>query len=574
MADKKPEKITFTSPEELPRTPMSFGSTAVNYTGSWKYFEPYYEDLTPPCIARCLMKNDIVNLMRLIQNGQFREAAEYMLTFNPFPATLGRVCPHPCETPCNRKAMGGAVRIQSIERFVGDMALDLNIQPEAGPDTGKHIAIIGGGPAGLSAAYFLRLNGHRVTVFERSDRLGGLLWSGIPPYRLERQVMEQEIQRILKLGINVELNKALGQDFTLKELKERFDAVILAIGLGKSRSLGIEGEDHPMVYDGIRFLEKVHRGERPEIGSNVIVVGGGNTAMDCARTALRLGAQVIIVYRRTEREMPAFKEEIKEAREEGVQFEFLTQPKRVLIENGKIMGLECIRMKLGERDASGRPRPVPVEGSEFFLKADTVIKALGETLDMDALKADLHELQYREDFSTDIPGVYAIGDCTGSGGTVGEVVRMGREVAQTIHEKFSERPFIGQEPLKARGANPEQAKFKMFNASYFTPMQPVSIGVRPPEDRIHDFNPFTEGLTPEEARYEAERCFKCGTCNMCGNCELFCPDAAIRLRPDGQGYMILYEYCKGCGVCVEECPRAAIHFRPVVLKLEAMNPER
>lgn len=556
-------KITFGSEDELPITTMSSGTTAVNKTGAWKYLEPYYQDLTPPCVQRCLVGNDIVNLMRLVHDGNFDEAARYLLEFNPLPSSLGRVCPHPCEQPCNRKAMGGAVQIQSVERFLGDYALENHIVPPIPPTTGVSVAVVGAGPAGLTAAYFLRLNGHSVTVYEKSDRIGGLLWSGIPPYRMPRNILQDELQRFYDIGIDFRLNHALGQEVTLDNLRKAYSAVVIAVGLPRSRSLGIPGEDLPGVLDGVKFLEQVHRGNPPNIGENVVVVGGGNTALDCARTALRLGRKVNILYRRSQMEMPAFKDEIKEALEEGLNIRYLTQPVRVLEENGQISGLECIRMELGDKDASGRRRPVPIAGSEFVIAADTVIKALGETFDPSILGSKEEIREVNRFLETRWSNVFACGDCVTEAGTVGAAVRLGRQTAQKVHELFSSEPFRGQEPLQVRNASPDIAKFKSFNTSYFQVATPKARSVRDPSERSKDFEEIIGALTKEEILYEAQRCFKCGTCNLCGNCELFCPDAAIQLNPSGDGYMILYEYCKGCGVCVEECPRGAIHLRRV-----------
>ncbi len=555
MVEKKNEMT-------IPITAMSTTTTRVNRTGAWKYYEPYYENLTPPCVNRCLNHNDIVELMILVHDGKFDEAGRYLLTFNPFPACLGRVCPHPCEQPCNRKAMGGGVRIQAIERFLGDYVLEKGILPEPAEPTGIRIAIVGAGPAGLSAGYFLRLAGHDVTIYEKEDRAGGLMWSGIPPYRLDRNILRKEVERLEKLGVKFVYNFTLGKDATLEDLRKQYERVILAIGKGKSRQLNIPGEDHPHVYDGIHFLKSVLKGDRPDPGKRIAVIGGGNTAMDCARVALRLGSEVVVVYRRSEREMPAFKDEVREAKEEGIQFQFLTQPIRVLTDGDRVVGIECIRMKLGERDASGRARPVPIEGSEFVIEVDGVIKALGEMVDPESIQP-LSKIEVNEQYRTEFEDVFAVGDCTGTSGTVGEAIRMGREVAEMVHRELSTTPFPYTDPLKRRGVKEEIAKFKMFNRSYFDVLKPVEIEERPPEERVHDFEEMVHTLTPEEAQYEAMRCFKCGTCNLCGNCEFFCPDGAIQLNEDGTKYVILYDYCKGCGVCVEECPRGAIHFRPV-----------
>ncbi len=558
--------IEFDSPEEMPITPMSLGSTRVYRTGSWRYLEPYYQDLTPPCADRCLVGNDIGMIMRMLHARAWDEATRYLLRFNPMPSVLGRVCPHPCEQPCNRKALGGGIRIRAVERFLGDYALEHAILPDVPPATQPPVAVIGAGPAGLSAAYFLRLLGHPVTVYEKDDRPGGLLWKGIPEYRLPRDVLERELARFPQMGIRFEFARALGQDLTIASLRAQYPAVIIAVGFGRSRRLRIPGADHPGVIEGLRFLEQLHRGERVSVGPRVAVIGGGNTAMDCARCLIRLGCEVRVLYRRTRREMPAFKEEIEEAIEEGVQMEYLVIPVRVHTDGERLRGIECVRARLGEKDASGRPRPVPIEGSAFLVEVDTVVTALGETLDASVLDAQLHadgSIPVDDRFQTRLPGVYAIGDCTGMGGTVGAAVWMARAAAHAVHAELTGTEFRQPEPMRIRGVAPEIAKFKMFNRSYFTVAPPVPLAVRPPGERVRDFREYIGGLDAESAWSEAQRCFKCGTCTLCDNCRLFCPDAAIVKNPDGNGYTILYEYCKGCGVCVEECPRAAIHLRPV-----------
>ncbi|HSP06619.1 MAG TPA: FAD-dependent oxidoreductase, partial [Acidobacteriota bacterium] len=386
-------KVIFESEEDLPPLTMSLAATSWNRTGSWKYLEPYYQDLTPPCVHACHVGNDIVTFMRLIDEGRYEEAARGILKHNPFPATLGRVCPHPCESPCNRKEMGGPIAIQSAERFLGDYALDHELMPELPEATQPHVTVVGAGPAGLAAAYFLRLLGHPVTIAEADSKPGGLLWTGIPPYRLPREVLEKELNRFQKMGIQYRFGVRVGQDVPVQQLLTQSGAVVLAIGQTQTRALGIPGEEHPQVIDGIRLLHRIHEGRPPEIGDRTIVVGGGNTALDCARSLLRMGKDVTILYRRSRAEMPAFAEEVEEAIQEGIRIEFLAAPVRVITEGETLTAIECIRMKLVESDSGGRPRPVPVPGTEFFVPADTVVKALGEILDMVGLPPEIREAE-------------------------------------------------------------------------------------------------------------------------------------------------------------------------------------
>lgn len=561
----KDGKIVFESEEETPAMAMSLTDTSWNRTGSWKYLEPFYQDMTPPCIHSCQVGNDIVTFMRLIDEGRYAEASRRILENNPFPATLGRVCPHPCEEGCNRERLGGPILIQQAERFLGDYAIQHAILPELPKTSNPAVTVIGAGPAGLSAAYFLRMSGHPVTVIESEDKPGGLLWTGIPPFRLPREVLIKELERFGRIGIEFKFQTRVGKDVTLEELTAETPAVLLAIGLGQSHHLGIPGEPHPQVVDGIRLLHDLHNGQQPEVGHRVVIIGGGNTAMDCARSLLRLGRNVRILYRRSRKEIPAFADEIAEAEEEGIQLDFLTAPVQILTENDHVTGIECIRMQLGEPDESGRRRPIPVPDSEFILPVDSVVIAAGETLASNELPAEIcgkgHVSTWN--YRTTITGLFACGDCTGNGGTVAAAVATGREAGNAIHSFLTGKEYKPIDPLQMRGASSEIADYSQFTTEYFREKHPPQERKREPSQRLADFREIRPAIAEHEVRAEAARCFKCGTCNLCDNCRLFCPDNAIRLKADRTGYQILYEYCKGCMVCVEECPRGAIHLRRV-----------
>jgi NADPH-dependent glutamate synthase beta subunit-like oxidoreductase len=393
---------------------------------------------------------------------------------------------------------------------------------------------------------------------------------------MPRDVLGRELQRLKDMGIRFELNKALGRDISVPELRRNYAAVVLAIGQSRSRELGVEGEEHPAVFDGVQLLERIHRGESVEIGKRVLVVGGGNAAMDCARTLLRMGREVKIVYRRSRREMLATKAAIEETLEEGIPIEFQTQPARLVIQNEQLVGVECLRTELGEPDASRRRQAIPIKGTEFVISTDSVVTAQGKYLDVDELgdAVDLNGgIQIDFQYHTSIPGVYACGDCVSSGvvggDAVGDAVRMGREVASEVHDGLEEGSYSQPNPLKRRGASSEIAKIKNFNRAYHQNQPPVPLPVRDPEERIKDVSEYVQALKDGDVRLEAARCIKCGTCVSCDNCQLFCPDAAIVRREDGTGYDILCDYCKGCGVCVEECPRGAIHLR----RVEYSNPD-
>ena len=557
-------KFIFESDDDLPPLTMSLGGTDWNRTGSWKYLEPFHQDLTPPCVDACKAGNDIVTFMRLIDEGRYEEAARRVLDHNPFPATLGRVCPHPCELPCNRKEMGGPIAIQSAERFLGDYALEHDLLPEIPEATQPAVIVVGAGPAGLTAAYFLRRLGHPVTVAEADSRPGGLLWAGIPPYRLPREVLNKELERFTRIGIEFKFGVHVGASVPVEHLLEQSSAVLLAIGLTQTRALGIPGEDHPQVFDGIKLLHKIHEGLDPGIGKRVVVVGGGNTALDCARSLVRMGREVTIVYRRSRAEMPAFPEEVAEAIEEGIRIEFLGGPIGLISKGDKLMGIECIRMKLYTPEEGGRPRPMPLPGKEFCLPADSVVKALGETLNMDDLPFEIRQEEQLHDidFMTSKRGLFACGDCLGHGGTVAQAVATGRNAAYSVHAWLNGEQYESPSPLRNRNASNQVADFSHFASAYFRSQAPPVMRTENPEERIHGFGEVRHGLLESAIRSEAARCFKCGTCTQCDNCRFFCPDNAVARNEDGS-YHIHYEYCKGCLVCVEECPRGAISQRRV-----------
>lgn len=451
------------------------------------------EELTPPCTDRCPVRNDWPTLLRLVESCEFERAARYLLNSNPFPATLGRVCPHPCETPCNRKAMGGAIRIHCVERFLGDYALDEDLLPTVRPALRGSIGVVGAGPAGLSAAWFLRRFGYDVTVYEKEDRAGGLLWSGIPSYRLPRRTLARELERFARLGIRIRTGEALGRDFTREDLRQRHVAVVLSPGLTVSRRLGIPGEDHADVLQGTRFLRSLHLGEAVSTGEHVAIVGGGNTALDCARTLLRQGKKVTLLYRRSKREMPAFKAEVAQAAEEGLDFEFQVMPVEILIRDGVLDGLRCLRTELGPKDPCGRARPVPVPGSDFVVRADTVVAALGE-------EADPH-----------LRDTFVCGDAAETEGTVAHAVASARATAYQVHQHLSGKR-LEHDPLRLRGVSPELALFKRLDTSGFSPAPPPPLPPRPAAERLKDFREIHGALPVPAVRREAVRCFKCGVC--------------------------------------------------------------
>jgi NADPH-dependent glutamate synthase beta subunit-like oxidoreductase len=409
---------------------------------------------SPGCSMNCPDNIDIPRYMERIRAGEIAEAAAIILENNPMPAITGRVCPHFCEQGCNRAEQDSAVSVRAVERRVGDYILENAKALSKAPakEKGGKVAVIGGGPAGLSCAFFLRQRGYAVTIFDKQPQLGGMLRYGIPDFRLSQGVLDKEVEYLLSSGIEAKTGQRLGKDFSLDGLKAGgFGAIFLAMGSWVAKGMGLENEGHERILPGIAFLEGVKWNGPPTLGGVVAVVGGGNTAIDAARTALRCGAKkAVILYRRTRSEMPAEAEEIEDALKEGVELRFLVAPKKIVVEGGKLVGLECVGMKLGEADASGRPRPVEIAGSESLFKADWIVSAIGQDQNLLGLEnrtlGSIHLTKWNgveadsESFRTSVPGVFAGGDVVTGPATVVEAIAAGRRAAATIDAYLSGRP--------------------------------------------------------------------------------------------------------------------------------------
>ena len=562
------EPVIFHSLAEMPPLPVSLAPTLNNKTGSWHYIRPFYEDKTPPCSHACPAGSDVVGYIGALREGAPAAAWQILVAENPLPGVCGRVCPHPCESACNRGDFGGSIAIHALERFLADEAAAHSWHPPL-PQTRRpeRIAIVGSGPAGLSCAYHLARLGYQPTVFEAENNVGGMLRYAIPTYRLPRAVVDREVAAIESLGVQFMLNSRLGDSLSLRQLHE-FAAVFLAPGQGLSHSLDIPGDASPGVTSGLAFLRRVATGQDAGIGRRVLVVGGGNTALDAARSALRLGAGVTVLYRRTENQMPAIAEEVEEARAEGVRFRFLTAPLQVLSEGKQLTALRCCEMRLGDPDASGRARPLPIPGTEFDLPADTVIAATGQSLDVALLQsAGLHiehgHIVIDQASATALPGVFAGGDAATGAGTVAHAIGSGKRAALAIDAMLHTGQAGSFPPLDetvhaaARAASRVVVRAADINPDYIESLPRPTLPQRPIAERTGGFAEVNLGLTSEVAAQEAARCISCGTCLSCDTCLIFCPDVAIARRPGG-GYTIAYDYCKGCGVCAQECPRAAL----------------
>jgi len=563
--------IIFKSEAEMPTMAASLASTLYNKTGSWRYMRPLYVDKTPPCNDACPAGEDIVGYLDLIRQGRYREGWELIMQENPFPGVCGRVCPHPCESQCNRTELGGAIAIHVQERFLADWAHErgLKVIPSVSPDPSTpSVAVVGSGPAGLSCAYQLAGKGYPVTVFEAQDKPGGMMRL-IPECRLPHQVLDYEIAAIESLGVKIRTGVQLGRDLWLDDLQD-YQAIFLAVGQSLSRNLGMSDEDAAGVLHGIELLRRLDQGDKPGLGSRVAVIGGGNTAIDAARSACRLGAEVSILYRRSRHEMPAIEEEIEEALEEGVQIEYLVAPVEVLVKEGKVSGLKCTKMELGEPDESGRRRPIPVPGSEYTIEADTVVPALGQVADLSFLRKDIRAERERividDSGATTCLPIFAGGDVATGYGTVTHAVGSGKRAALAIDRLLRGETLEGFPPLDRnvhavpRDVDPTVVGFEDLNLVYFEEVPRPRQARAPAEERVKDFDEVNRGFDEEVAVAEAARCFSCGTCNQCDNCLIFCPDVAVLRDGDERPYVFDYDYCKGCGICVVECPRRAISF--------------
>jgi NADPH-dependent glutamate synthase beta subunit-like oxidoreductase len=530
---------------------------------------PLFVLKTPPCSDACPNHTDIRGILTTIGQAEKKgitydeafEKAFYLVTEkNPLPSVCGRVCPHLCEAACNRAHLDAPASINCLERFVGDFALEKNLplKPLTEDRNPEKIAVIGSGPAGLSCAYQLARRGYPVTVFEAFPKPGGMLRYGIPAYRLPHHVLDAEIARILSLGVELRCNTIVGKDVPYQDLQQAHAAIFVGIGAHKGLRLGVPGEDAKNVLSGVEFLHRVNAGERLDVGDTVVVVGGGDTAVDAARVAARLGAKTTILYRRTIQEMPAIKQEVEEAEREGIEIKFLAAPSAVVTEDGHATGLTCLRMELGEPDKSGRRRPVPIPGSEFFMGASTIIAAISQAPDFDGLesfKGERGGIPVDGTGETSVPGTFAGGDVLELG-IVTTAIYHGRRAAETIHAR------LRGIPLEAAPAPPVIPHDKLRLDFY--PKQPrAETASVPVAERFQD--PDREvnlGMTREQAIAEAQRCLSCGLCFECDNCWKYCQDQAV-IKPfeKGQPYRFKLEFCQGCKKCAEECPCGYIEMR-------------
>ena len=557
------------------------GGTSLNYkTGNWREFRPVFAAGVAPCREACPAGVDIGRFLREAKQQQFDRAWHTIMEENPFPSICGRVCAHPCEDACNRKEFDEPLAINALERFVGDHGLRNILVPEIPkPKRRETIAVVGSGPAGLACAYHLRRLGYGVDVLERSPLAGGMLKWGIPEYRLPGRVLDGEIERLRTMGIAIKTEVSLGKEFLTKGLKE-YKAIFLALGAQKDLSLDIAGETRSGVLSGLDFLGAVKRGNPPPVGKRVAVVGGGNTAVDAARTALRLGSKPTLIYRRTREEMPAIPGEVEEALKEGVGIEFLTSPVGISGQRGKGLNLECVRNRMGKPGPDGRRTPLPISGSNFSIESDTIVVAIGETHDPENLPRTLHctaaGVSVDEWGSTGVPGIFAGGDLTPGPRTVSHAIGSGKKAALAIDAFINgwdkgraQSLFLGNRgslsmeqwvnpPPMAHQSN-RVVTYEDLNRSYFEPKPRESMPhISDMARRIGSFDEVNMGFSEEGALQESQRCFGCGTCSLCENCYTFCPDSSVWRKDPHETFEIDYEFCKGCGICAYECPSHVI----------------
>ena len=534
--DRKPFAIT-----------LDPGSSLANHTGNWRTMRPVSADHLPPCNQACPAGENIQAWLYHAEEGAYEQAWQQLMQDNPMPAIHGRVCYHPCESACNRGHLDEAVSIHAVERFLGDQAIAQGWRVACAPRTGKHVLVIGAGPGGLSTAYHLARMGHQVTIHEAGAQAGGMMRYGIPKYRLPREIVDAEVARIQSMGVTIKVNSRV-DDLEAIMAEGRFDGAFLALGAHLARRIEIPGFDAKRVLDAVTFLRDIEGAARPKLGRRVAIYGGGNTAIDVARSVERLGMEpVIIIYRRDVGHAPAFASEITEAEEEGVRFQWLRR-----IAQGDASTLTVEEMALDEQ---GKPQAT---GRFETIEADSVILALGQRADTGFLRR-VSGLRVREDGTIEVdetmmtgcPGIFAGGDMVPGEQSVTVATGQGKKAARHIDAYLR-----GTTYSKPEGHGP--ATFDHLNTWYYSDAdaskQPLLNLVR----RRSSFDEIVGGLDADNALLEARRCLSCGNCFNCDNCYAVCPDNAVIKLGSGKRYEFNYDYCKGCGLCAEECPCGAI----------------
>lgn len=528
-------------------------SSDLRMTGTWRSALPEYSNILSPCRVACPVGGRIAEWVGQVGNEDFRGAWTTLVDNNPFPAISGRICHHPCETPCNRAALDETISICALERFVGDKALEEGWAfPTPKNEQKSSVAIIGGGPAGLSAAYQLRRRGISVHLYESNNQLGGLLRYGVPAYRLDKAILDGEIARILDLGITVHLNAEITDAAALRALRADHDAVYLATGASRAKRLPGLDYSNPWVIDSAEFLAKTNVNAPCAVGQTLVVIGGGSAAMDVARSARRLGRDVTVMSLEPDALLPAQRVEVDEAKEEGITF--VSGAMMQAVKSGPDgLVLDCVRIDFRPGQTRGSFMTTPIADGGFILKADTIIPAIGQDADLarwqDVLDGEGPVVKADANWQTSLDGVFAGGDLASMDRFVTQAVGMGKDAAAAI------AAFIDNTSTSL-GTAPDTAGYDTINTAY----HPTAPALRPthvePVKRLKSFDEVQNPLSQQDAIAEAGRCFSCGTCTYCDNCYFYCPDMAITNL--GQGYLVNSDYCKGCGLCVAECPTGSI----------------
>ncbi|HMK75571.1 MAG TPA: NAD(P)-binding protein [Thermodesulfobacteriota bacterium] len=559
--------------------PISYGSSEITQTGKWGFQKPDTVFKTAPCQEACPTGINIAQFLYLANEGMYGEALLAILKESPFPGVCGRVCFHPCELNCNRTQYDESVSIHAMERYVSDATSNQTIKFVPLPSgESRRVAIIGAGPAGLSCAYFLSLLGHRVSVFEARKEPGGVMRWGIPGYRLPKSILKREIRRILSLPIELRTGIEVGKAVSFYELGA-FDAVFVSPGAQIGVPISIPGEKLDQVWKGREFLDRINSKVKVKLGKETIVIGGGNTAMDVARSALRLGSRVTVAYRRTRNEMPAIQDEIEEAEVEGIQLKYLIQPVKVNFLKTKRLAVKFQCMKLSSLDQGGRPKAIPIKGKFITLETDHLIAAVGEQVDLSWLPLELTKNGLIE--KNPSPKIFAGGDAVDQARTIVTAIGGGKRAAISIDSFFrghddhavlskirtGDKGSLSMETY-LRGREKEDwpearevVPYEEINTLFFEPSRRIRMRKRNRDKVLKGFSEVNLGYNAKEAKFSASRCFSCGTCNYCYNCYYFCPEGVISLDPAQWRKEVDFDHCKGCGTCAKACPRSVVEMR-------------
>lgn len=542
-------------------TTWTTGTTDAIKTGTWRASLARHIRAPAPCHGACPVNGDIAQWIGLARARDFQGAWQVLMRHNPFPSIAGRICHHPCESACNRAGYDEALSICKLERFVGDQALaqGWTMEPEGEPRL-ERVAVVGGGPSGLSAAYQLRRQGYAVTLYEAQPRLGGLMRYGIPAYRLGRDVLDGEIARIVAMGVEVRCDQRIDTPEAFAQLSNQYDALYLALGAARYKRLPMLDYAKAWVCDGARFLASANAGEPVALGKRLVVIGGGSAALDAARSARRLGHQVTLIALEQRQQLPAQAEEVIEALEEGINLVDGARLDGVLEDPSQALTLTCSRVAFVPGAQRGQFTLETIEASSFTLEADAIVTSIGQDPDLSILGQGFASagglLQTDAQLCTSSPGIYAGGDMASMARFVTEAIGMGKQAAQAIARE-----------LQLRRGGPGEARVTTYDDEPLVPLAAIGTYYHPnreraqtqvldPQKRLERDAEVQLGLDIEQALTESERCFSCGTCINCDNCVVYCPDMAVKRV--GDGYVVLTDYCKGCGLCVKECPTGSM----------------